>query len=62
MICDWAIPSSVQALVLDKASFDMILGPLEELNKRGRDRRVEGCKVEVVETAMDFIYPGNVGS
>ena len=28
-----------KALVLDKASFDMILGPLEELNKRGRERR-----------------------
>lgn len=26
-----------KALVLDKATFDMILGPLEDLNKRGRD-------------------------
>ena len=32
-----------QALVLDKATFDMILGPLEDLNKRGRVRqRIQG--------------------
>jgi hypothetical protein len=47
-----------QALVLDKATFDMILGPLEDLNKRGRDwqrsvqsrgnwGKVEGRETEV---------------
>ena len=39
-----------QALVLDKATFDMILGPLEDLNKRGRDRAsMEGERLRDVE-------------
>lgn len=37
-----------EALVLDKATFDMILGPLEDLNKRSRDR------AELARSSRDF--------
>eukprot|EP00913_Durusdinium_trenchii_P012038 g11310.t1 len=42
------VSEKAKALVLDKATFDMILGPLEDLKKRSRDR------AELARSSRDF--------